>query len=92
MTMLDIIVEKRYREFDRNDLTAKKIKTLEEVINSLIESLILLLFILMVFNLGYIVNIYETASICEIVLHTGEAIIYGCIMVILYIIRRTLVA
>lgn len=75
---------------DLMDIAFKQMR-LVETIDNILKYIMLLLLTCMVFDIGYIANIYASASITTILFYSGKAIIFGAILIVIYILRKDLV-
>lgn len=63
---------------------------LVETIGDILRYIMLMLLTLMLLNLGYITSTYATISLESIILHGCEVIVYGAMLVVIYILQKDL--
>ena len=80
---------KKISQKDLMDIAFKQMG-LVEIISNILRYIMLMLLTLMLLNLGYITSVYTTISLESIILHGCEAIVYGAILVVIYILQKDL--
>lgn len=75
---------------DLMDIAFKQTRLIK-TIDNILRYIMLLLLTFMVFDIGYITNVYASASITTILFYSGKAIIFGAMLIVIYILRKDLV-
>lgn len=63
---------------------------LVKTIGNILRYIMLMLLTLILLNLGHITSVYETMSVDSIAFHCGETIVYGAMLIVIYILQKDL--
>lgn len=74
---------------DLMDIAFKQM-LLSKTVGNILRYIMLMLLTLILLNLGYITSVYETMSVDSIIFHGGETIVYGAMLIVIYILQKDL--
>lgn len=88
MTLFSITAERKYRAPNNTDFLKRRINSLQRNLDNIVKYFMLVFLAFAVLNVGYIACSYEVASMADIIMHSCEALIYGSMVIILYVLRK----